>query len=203
MIITSIEPRRKGMSAVYIDGEYAMQLDTFTLCERRVKPGSELTDEQLHELIQKSEAHRAKEKALYLITYRDHSKKELTDKIKRVCSLESAENAADKMEALGLINDEAFARRYAEELLCSKKLSSSAAKYKLIQKGIDRELADQVIDELKPDPQEQLYALLNGKFRLRLSDEKNLKKTISALQRMGYRFEDIKSALLRLTDEDI
>ncbi len=28
MRITAIEPRRKGLSAVYIDGEFAMKLDT-------------------------------------------------------------------------------------------------------------------------------------------------------------------------------
>ncbi len=31
MRITAIEPRRKGLSAVYIDGEFAMKLDTQTL----------------------------------------------------------------------------------------------------------------------------------------------------------------------------
>ena len=31
MQITAIEEKRKGLSAVYIDGEYAMKLDTFAL----------------------------------------------------------------------------------------------------------------------------------------------------------------------------
>ena len=31
MKITDIRPRRKGLSAVYIDGEYALSLDTQTL----------------------------------------------------------------------------------------------------------------------------------------------------------------------------
>ena len=71
MLITAIEPRRKGMSALYLDGEYAMKLDTQTLIENRFDVGKEIDDEQLHELIALSNERRAKEKALYLISYRD------------------------------------------------------------------------------------------------------------------------------------
>ena len=37
MRITAIEPRRKGLSAVYIDGEFAMKLDTQTLLDEYIK----------------------------------------------------------------------------------------------------------------------------------------------------------------------
>ena len=45
MRITAIEPRRKGLSAVYIDGEFAMKLDTQTLLENRADVGREISDE--------------------------------------------------------------------------------------------------------------------------------------------------------------
>ena len=83
MLITAIEPRRKAMSAVYIDGEFAMNLDTRTLIENRFDVGREIDDEQLREIIELSNENRAKEKALWLISYRSHSKKELTEKIRR------------------------------------------------------------------------------------------------------------------------
>ena len=31
MVVTAVEPRRKSFSALYIDGEFAMKLDTETL----------------------------------------------------------------------------------------------------------------------------------------------------------------------------
>ena len=50
MKITDIRPRRKGLSAVYIDGEYALSLDTQTLLEHRIDIGRELDDEELSTL---------------------------------------------------------------------------------------------------------------------------------------------------------
>ncbi len=85
MRITAIEPRRKGLSAVYIDGEFAMKLDTQTLLENRADVGREISDEELKKLIELSNERRAKEKALWLISYRSHSKKELKEKIRRTC----------------------------------------------------------------------------------------------------------------------
>ena len=74
MKITDIRPVRKRLSMVYIDGEPAMKLDTFTLEAEGVRPGMHITDEDLQELVQKSNAHRAGEKALYLLEYRSRTK---------------------------------------------------------------------------------------------------------------------------------
>ena len=63
MQITAIEEKRKGLSAVYIDGEYAMKLDTFALAKSGVKVGSEIDDDRLHEIVIESNLSRAKEKA--------------------------------------------------------------------------------------------------------------------------------------------
>ena len=68
------------LSAVYIDGEYAMNLDTRVLLENRVDVGNELDDEALRELIDLSNERRAKEKALWLISYRSHSKRSCATK---------------------------------------------------------------------------------------------------------------------------
>ena len=74
MLITAVEPRRKAMCALYIDGEYVMNLDARTVIENRFDVGREIDDEELHEIIRLSNERRAKEKALWLISYRDHSK---------------------------------------------------------------------------------------------------------------------------------
>ena len=103
MLITAIEPRRKSLRALYLDGELAVNIDAQTLLSSRFQVGTEITDEELHELLAASDANRAKEKALYLIAHRDHSKKELVDKIRRTASQEAAEKAADRMEEIGLI----------------------------------------------------------------------------------------------------
>ena len=153
MKITEIKPRRKRLSAVYIDGEFAVSLDTQTLIENRFDVGREIDDEDLHEIIKLSNERRAKEKALWLLSYREHSKKELEDKIRRTADETSAQKAVDRMEELGLVDDERFARHYAEKLLNSKHMSKRGIAFELTRKGIDKETAEQLCDELDIDVQ--------------------------------------------------
>ena len=163
MLITAIEPRRKGLSALYLDGEFALKLDTVTLLENRCDVGRELDDDELRGLIAESNERRAKEKALWLISYRSHSKKELTDKIRRTCDEESAQKAVERMEELGLINDEDYARRCAEQLIFTKRLSRRGAVAELSRKGIDRDLAEEAVEELDVDEQENIRFVIEKK----------------------------------------
>ena len=73
MTVTDIVPKRKRLSALYIDGEFAVKVDTETIIASPISVGSEITDEQLKELIDSSNEKRAKEKALWLLSSRDHS----------------------------------------------------------------------------------------------------------------------------------
>lgn len=201
MIITDIKPARKALSSVYIDGEYAMKLDTATLQENCIKVGTQLDDEELKELIEKSDYKRAKEKALWLISGRDYSKKQLADKLKRESSADTAEEVCERMEELGLVNDESYARRYASDLLNIKKMSKKGAMYKLMEKGIERELCEEILEEFEVDPVEQLVELIDRKYADKLDDEKGRRRTIAALQRLGYGWSDIKSALAEFEEE--
>lgn len=202
MLITAIEPRRKAMSALYLDGEFVMNLDTRTLLENRFDVGREIDDDDLHEIIKLSNERRAKEKALWLISYRDHSKKELTDKIKRTCDEEAAEAAVERMEELGLVNDEVYAERYAKKLLFTKHMSKKAASYELAKKGIDRELSEEILESIELDDREQIRVVIEKKYRI-INDEKTKRRAFAALQRLGYRFDDIRAVLEEYTGEEL
>ena len=194
MKITAVEPRRKQMCALFIDGEYVMNLDAQTLIENRFDVGREIDDDELKDIIDKSNERRAKEKALWLISYRSHSKKELFDKLKRSFDEASAQKAVDRMEELGLINDEEFARLYARKLVNGKKMSVKAAEFELYRKGIDKITAEQVLGELEYDPQTQIIEFITKKYK-NISDEKIKRRAVAALQRLGYGWDDIKRAI--------
>ncbi len=195
MQITAIEKRRKFFSALFLDGEFAANIDTETLLKSGLKLGQSISEEEFEELKQASDARRANEKALYLLEYRSHSKKELIDKIRRTTTLEAAEAAADRMEELGLVDDEDFARRYAAELLNRKGFSVSRTVYELTHKGIDRDLAQELAEELADDPEEKIRAIIERKYLRHLDDEKGIRRTVNALQRLGYRYEQIRPVL--------
>ena len=201
MVVTAVEPRRKSLSALFIDGEFALKLDTATLLENRIVSGIELTDEELHELILKSDLRRAKEKALWLISYRDHTCAELLNKLKTDFSAEAAEAAVAKMLELRLINDEEIARRYASELHNVKHLSAQSIKYKLIAKGIDKATAEEITEELMIDPVEEITLLIEKKYANKLTDEKGKRRAFAALQRAGYHYGDIRAAMAPFLEE--
>ena len=194
MTITAIEPRRRQMCALFIDGEYVMNLDAQTLIENRFDVGREIDDDELKEIIEKSNERRAKDKALWLISYRSHSKKELFDKLRRDFDEDSAQKAVDRMQELGLINDGEFAKAYARKLVYGKKMSLRAAELELRRKGIDNITAEQVLSDLEYDAQTQIIEFISKKYR-KIEDEKVRRRAVAALQRKGYGWDDIKQAI--------
>ena len=201
MVITAIEPRRKGLCSLYIDGEEAMKLDLETVLSHRFDVGREITDEDLHECVTASDLKRCKDKAMWLISYRDHSRRELITKLRRDYSESSAEAAANRLEELGLIDDGRYARRYAADLINIKRLSERAVRQKLNEKGIDRDLIDEVISELIIDEPDQLRDLIEKKYARSLSDEKGRRRAFNALTRMGYSYSDIRSAVAEYIEQ--
>lgn len=201
MKVTALEKKRKYLTGVFIDFEYALDLDTRVLEENRILPDTELDDDRLRDLITQSELRRAKEKALWLISFRDHSSKELFIKLRRDFSEDTANATVERMKELRLIDDESYARRLARDLH-AKHLSEQNIRMKLIEKGIDREFAENVASELEIDPVSEISILIEKKYIKKISDETGRRRTVAALQRAGYKWSDIKSALSRFVDDN-
>ena len=192
MEITALEPRRHRLVQLFLDGEPAVKLDEETAASLR--PGQQLSDEELHELIARSDSVRAKEKALYLLEHRPHSKRELEDKLARTVGREAAGQAAGRMEELGLIDDADYAHRLAEEL-ARKGFAAPRIRQELLRRGIDRELAAGEAERAAAAPEDALHSLIERRFARQLGEEKGRRRAVAALQRMGYRWEEIRSAL--------
>lgn len=195
MRITAVEPRRKGLSALYIDGELAVKLDTEVILSHRFDVGREITDDQLRACILDSDMKRCKDKALWLISFRDHSRRELYDKLRKDYSEESCDRALDRLEELGLVDDGRYARRYTADLINVKRLPARGVRQKLFEKGVDRDLIDEVLSEIEVDEEEQIRSIVEKKYANALNDEKGRRRAVNALMRMGFSYADIKSAL--------
>ena len=195
MRITAVEPRRKGLSALYIDGELAVKLDTEVILSHRFDVGREITDDQLRACILDSDMKCCKDKALWLISFRDHSRRELYDKLRKDYSEESCERALDRLEELGLVDDGRYAPRYAADLISVKRLPARGVRQKLFEKGVDRDLIDEVLSEIEVDEEEQIRSIVEKKYANALNDEKGRRRAVNALIRMGFSYADIKSAL--------
>lgn len=137
----------------------------------------------------------AKARALKILERRDVSRKMLLDKLteKGVADAD-AEEVADWLCGLGVVNDERFAglivRHYA-----AKGYGERRIREELYRRGIDRELRDAALEELTGSD-ERLDRLLGAKLRGDASPE-NLQRTQNYLLRRGYSWEDIREATER------
>lgn len=55
-IDSRLSPGCKGLTQLFLDGEAAVRVDTETFLRSGLKPGDLLTDEELHSLLQASDA---------------------------------------------------------------------------------------------------------------------------------------------------
>lgn len=192
-----------------LDGEYIATVNADYWFTCGIKSGSEVTPEQLEELLTESARRKMMNKALDLLSLRDYSRRELSDKLvtkawekkeQKDMDLGSlkqqASDICDRLEELGLLNEERFARSYVDELIRRKHLSRSGLKTALIQKGVQRDIIETVLEEVDVDPVEQIRELLATKFKNRdLTDEKQKTRTVNALLRLGYRYNEIHAAM--------
>jgi len=202
MVITDVAKRRKSLFQIMVDDEPIL-IDKETFLLSRFKLGSTITYEELEELKMNSENHRAKQKALWLLSRRDYSKTELVNKLARETSKEAAVKAAERMEEVGVIDDIRFAKKYAADLFHFKRMSARMVLYELMQKGIDKETATDIIEELAIDEDESLADTIERKFLNNLSTEKELRRVYAFFTRKGYSYDQIKTAINKYSkDED-
>lgn len=198
MELTAAESRRRGFVQLFLDGEAAVKLDAQVFLQSGLKPGDQVSDQELFELIQASDARRAQEKALYLLEYRNYSKRELTEKIARTAaSREAAQAAAGRMEELGLIDDRRFGEDYARELFSRKGYGARRAAQELRRKGLDQELVQELVEKYGSPEQsgENIRRVLEKKYPGWREDEKVRRRAFAALQRLGYSYQEVREAM--------
>lgn len=191
----TVKNGRNNKIHIFIDEEYSLTVDgeywyTSEWCVKK-----EIDEDDFEELKEEIECRRAWLSALDLLSIRSHSQKELIVKLRRKYSQNAAEAAAEKAAELGLIDDEAFAEMYARELIERKKYGISRVKNELKLKGISSHIIESVLFSLDIDSKESIISLVERKYSRKLSNEKGRRQVIAALQRLGYSYSDIKSAL--------
>lgn len=205
MRITDFSATKKGRIALFVDGEFycSLHLDIFAATSLEV--GTEVNALQLESLRERSEETVTRERAIRLLSARSYTVQGLYEKLLAYSDEDCASAAVTRMIELGLLDDEDYARRYASDCLKLKGWSRKKTKQSLLQKGIDRELAEETLaafaDEDDTGEEPAIAALVLKKYRSRLEDEQGVRKTIDALLRAGFRYDDIRRVLENLAED--
>ncbi len=194
-MIISAQKGKANKIHISIDGEYTLTVDADFWFTCGYTSGDEIDEEQYNALADKIAKRRCFNRALNILSRRDHSEKELFTKLARQDGEAAAQAAVDRIKELGYINDERYAQSLAKELAERKGYSVRAIKAELIHRGIDRYTAENAVEETALDECDKINILLNGKYRRKLADEKGRRQVFNALLRLGYSYGDIRSAM--------
>ena len=138
-------------------------------------------------------------RALKFLGYRARSEAEVRTKlIQAGFSPKIIEPILEKLRSLKLLDDEAFARSFAQARIEDRGYGPLRLERELRLKGIGKALVDRILDESfgRQGGKDRAQALLERRFRGKdLSNAKNLRRVISFLQRRGYRDSVIAEVL--------
>ena len=185
MKVISIRPERKHLSGVEFSEDSLPQgakknpqglllLDSDYIIEAKIKVGNEYDYTDIDYMYMQSEKRRAKSRALWYISRRDYASGELLKKLCENFPYEASEYAVARMCELGLIDDLRYAKAVAENLINVKGNSPAIAVRLMVQKGVDKSLAQEVVLERDDNPKDVIKNLIENKYYRYLKDEKVL-----------------------------
>jgi regulatory protein len=143
--ITGVRERR-GRARVFVDGEFWAEIDAGVAVERGLREGVTLGPEELDEARVAGERALAMARALNFLGYRARSEREVRDRLRRYGYGEATVGAVVvRLEELGYLDDEGFARLVAREK--GRRYGPRRVSAQLRKSGVDAGLAREVVDE--------------------------------------------------------
>lgn len=184
---------------ISIDGEYLLTVDEDFWFSSGYVSGDEIDDGDLAAFKEAAGSRLAFNSAMFSLDMRDHSEKEIRQKLIRKYDEHSVDSAVEKLIGLGLINDRRYAELLTRELFERKKYGKNRVRSELFRRGIASDIINEVIEayeeENDSDNVEKIVDIIRKKYYNKLIDEKSRQKVVAALVRLGYSFSDIRQAM--------
>lgn len=184
-----------------LDDEYAITTDVNFWLDNYIADGTEIDEEQWQALVEGINYKKALNKCADLLSRREHSVKELKMKLLKTVDEVSADRAIQRYLEAGYLDDEHFCESLVDYLYNTKKYSTNHVKQECYKRGIDSQIISRVIADFDVDNIDTICDLLVKKYESKLQQENGREKVIASLQRKGFSYYDIISALDRLENE--
>jgi regulatory protein len=208
VIITKLEQQKKSTSRLnlYIDNQFFAGISSNTLTKFNLYKGKEITQKELNEILHQELKQRFLDRAVNYLTRAPKTESRLRRYLNELkykkrgqwydedieINFEQIFNEIiDHLKDIKLLDDEKFAQLFVESRIKNKPRGKFVLVSELISKGVDKEIAKKVCDELIEDEYDILKRTFYKKYKsynLDLSDSKK----ISYLQRKGFSYDLIK-----------
>ena len=202
MRITRIENSKHVQERVlvYLEEGDPLRITQNELLQFGLYQGMDLSPDLVVQLQNTGRRSESRAAAARMASGRMLSRKELTDRLNRKgVDPDTAEETADWLEALGAVDDAAYAGVIARHYAASG-YGPGRVRQELQKRGIPRELWEDALSQL-PDSADAIDGFLKKKLGGRTPDRAMLKKLSDALLRRGFSWNEIRPALNRLGGE--
>lgn len=197
MKITSVSRYKGSTVCVEFDGRQNIYIADSIAERYHLKEGLDIPSDAVDSIVYDDTARKAEERALYLLTVRDHCRSELYGKLERNYPPEICSSVCDKMQEMGYIDDEEYAKKYAKKLFERKGVGTFKAKMEMKRLGFAEEQIDAAVEPYigGEETMRRLEELVEKKYERYLTDIKGVKKVRAALARLGYSYDEINAVL--------
>ena len=196
MEITKIQALTKQKYRIFLDGESAFAVYKGELSRYHLEEGAVLPPEVYEELVNRVLKKRATLRAMHILERTDKTEAQLRRKLEESeYPKEAVESAIAYVTSYGYLDD----RRYAEHYIEWKKQGKGKARLKmeLVQKGISREIIEEVLESTDfGETREMIRQLILKKRKTDIPmNEKEKQRLYGFLMRKGFSSSDILAVM--------
>ena len=200
--ITAISSQRRNPDrySIFIEGEFVLGIDKKTIEDMDLRVGKLVDEKDLKKITSQEELNKAQAYALMLLGYRERSLREIEMRMRQKGYEEKLlEKVVKYLKDRNLINDKRFTQLWAESRI-KKGYGSWRIQSELEQKGVNREIADEILKDLYSGIDEVQVALdLVEKKRWVSKEPLRLTERVSnLLRRRGFSFEVISNVVEKI-----
>jgi len=202
-IISRIESqkKRKNRFSIFTENEFLVGVSGDTLLKYGLQVGTSVTPDLLLKLQDNEEYLSLKNSGLRFLARRPHSIKELKDKLfKKSKSPNLIDSIIEEFKSNNYLNDETFANAFLTDEVRLKKTGPLLIKNKLLQKGVNSEVIDSLINNNYDVviQTKNCIILINKKLIVlnqKISSIERKTKLVNYLKQKGYHWDIIKKVV--------
>lgn len=135
------------------------------------------------------------DKAVNLLAFKGRTTQEIIKRLnEKGYSSEEIEEAVEKLSYYGYLNDQSYTISYIMDNASKK--GKKLISIELEQKGIDKNILDEVYNDVSIDEEASIDNIIRQRFsQVDLGDDKIYRRTINYLLRRGFTYDSIKRVI--------
>lgn len=196
----SSQRRNPDRYSIFIDGEFVLGIDKKTVEDMGLRVGKLVDEKDLKNITSQEEFNKAQAYALMLLGYRERSLREIKMRMRQKGYEEKlVEKVVKYLKDRNLINDKRFTQLWAESRI-KKGYGRWRIQSELEQKGVNREIGDEILKDLYSGIDEVQVALDLVEKKRWVSKEplRFTERVSNLLRRRGFSFEVISDVVEKI-----